>query len=190
VDSDYVSKADRVRDRLRNEKIGEIYLDLRTGAYPVSYGESSPRHGVDRACYAMNFLKKSGDNHINVYDENLHKQYKLRQYVLNNIDKAVLNGYIQVYYQPVMWAKDGTLCGFEALARWIDPAIGFLSPGQFVPILEEIRQIHKLDRCVYESVCRQMRNCIDKNLPVLPTSINFSRLDFELMDAVGELENL
>ena len=66
----------------------------------------------------------------------------------------------------------------------------FLSPGKFIPVLEECRQIHKLDKCVYEIVCRKMRECLDKNLPVFPTSLNFSRLDFELMDAVGELEKL
>jgi len=67
---------------------------------------------------------------------------------------------------------------------------GFLSPGLFIPVLEDGRRIHKLDLCVYESVCRRIRECLDKGLPVLPTSMNFSRLDFELMDAVGELEAL
>jgi EAL domain-containing protein (putative c-di-GMP-specific phosphodiesterase class I) len=89
-----------------------------------------------------------------------------------------------------MWAKEGTLCGCEALARWDDPKIGFLSPGMFIPILEEGRQIHKLDLCIFDQVCKRIRDCIDNNMPVLPVSLNFSRLDFELMDAVGELEKL
>ena len=124
------------------------------------------------------------------YDERVSKEYRLRQYILNNVEKAVREGYIQVFYQPVVWAEDGTIAGCEALARWIDPEMGFLSPGAFIPALEEGRQIHKLDLCIYEQVCKRIRDSIDQGLPVLATSLNFSRLDFELMDAVGELEAL
>lgn len=187
---DYIEKGRRGRDWFRSEWSVEVYLDLKAGAYPVTHDNVEPRHAIDRASYAMSLIKNIDGEQIKFYDETLQNQYRLRQYVLNNIDKAVQKGYIKVYYQPVIWAADGTLCGFEALARWIDPEIGFLSPYQFVPLLEEISQIHKLDKCIYESVCRQMRDCLDKNLPVLPTSMNFSRLDFELMDAVSELESL
>lgn len=187
---DYIEKGRRGRDWFRAERSVEVYLDLKAGVYPVTHDNVEPRHAVDRASYAMSLIKNVDEEPLKFYDETLQNQYRLRQYVLNNIDKAVQNGYIKVYYQPVIWAEDGTLCGFEALARWIDPEIGFLSPSQFIPLLEEIRQIHKLDKCIYESVCQQMRDCLDKNLPVLPTSMNFSRLDFELMDAVAELESL
>ena len=57
-------------------------------------------------------------------------------------------------------------------------------------MLEEYRLIHKLDRAIIESVCRDLRTALDAEKPVVPISINFSRLDFELMDAVQELENL
>ncbi len=68
--------------------------------------------------------------------------------------------------------------------------MGFLSPGQFIPILEESRQIHRLDKCIYESVFKDIRKSIEEGVPVIPASLNFSRLDFELMDAVKELEEL
>ncbi len=119
-------------------------------------------------------------------DSEFHK----RQYIVNHIDRAVQDGYIKVYYQPVVWADSKELCGFEALARWLDPTYGFLSPGIFIPVLEEYRQIHKLDACIFEQVCRDMREAMDNDYPVLPVSLNFSRLDFELMDAVGLLEDL
>ena len=98
--------------------------------------------------------------------------------------------YIKVYYQPVVWSNTKELCGCEALARWIDPELGFLSPGDFIPILEECRQIHKLDRNIYEQVCANMHECMQNGLPVVPVSMNFSRLDFELMDPIAELEEL
>lgn len=187
---DYIDRAMRIRESLRSAYPEEKYLDIRVGAYPTGQQTIDARRAVDRAKYAQKTIKGAEDNFVAVYDEKMGKAYKLRQYVLNNVDNAISKGYIKVYYQPVMWTEDGTLCGCEALARWDDPEIGFLSPGMFIPILEEGRQIHKLDLCIYDHVCRRIRECLDANLPVLPVSLNFSRLDFELMDAVGELEKL
>jgi EAL domain-containing protein (putative c-di-GMP-specific phosphodiesterase class I) len=63
-----------------------------------------------------------------------------------------------------------------------------MNPGQFVPVLEDTHLIHKLDTAILENVCRDIRDALDKKLPVVPISINFSRLDFKLMDAVSVLE--
>ena len=57
-------------------------------------------------------------------------------------------------------------------------------------MLEESRQIHKLDKAIFEIVCKDLRNAFDYKLPAVPVSINFSRLDFELMDAVEVFEGL
>ena len=82
------------------------------------------------------------------------------------------------------------MCGCEALARWMDPVYGQLYPNEFIPVLEEYRLIHKLDKSIMESVCRDLRSSLDAGKAVVPVSLNFSRLDFELMDAVQELENI
>ncbi|MBR3306574.1 MAG: EAL domain-containing protein [Lachnospiraceae bacterium] len=187
---DYEDKAIRIRKKLKEARPEERYLDLKTGVYLIHDSSRDVRHAVDHSRYAINHIKDRDDLFIKEYDDKLRSEYKLRKYILNHVDDAVEKGYIKVYYQPVIISEDGKLCGCEALARWIDPDRGFLSPGQFIPVLEEGRQIHKLDRCVYELVCKNIRECFDSGLPALPTSINFSRLDFELMDAVGELERL
>jgi len=187
---DYLKRVAGVRDNIRNAYSSETYLDIKAGAYKPSDTKRSARHAIDRARYAMRRLRNKEAEFILEYDEKMDKEYGLKQYILNNVEKAVHEGYIQVFYQPVVWAQDGTIAGCEALARWIDPEMGFLSPGAFIPALEEGRQIHKLDLCIYEQVCKRIRDSIDQGLPVFATSLNFSRLDFELMDAVGELEAL
>ena len=65
-----------------------------------------------------------------------------------------------------------------------------MPPGQFISALEEYRQIHKLDQYIVKRVCLDYRESVEKGLPFVPVSVNFSRLDFELMDAVGFLEDL
>ncbi|SDA24341.1 diguanylate cyclase (GGDEF) domain-containing protein [Ruminococcus sp. YE71] len=186
----YAERAQKVRSSLKETYQSETYLDVIVGAYYASSDNIDPMHAADLARYALGKIKNNNALFIKEYDEQMGREHRLRQYVLNNIDKAVSSGYIKVYYQPVIWSADGGLCGCEALARWDDPEMGFLSPYQFIPVLEDSRQIHKLDRCVYEIVFRNMRSMIDQGLPVLPTSLNFSQLDFELMDVIGELEAL
>ena len=175
----------KLSDRVK-ELQGEVQLTLKCGAYkPAASDEIS--HACDKARFACNFIKKHYDRGYRLYDENLEKKFSLKQYIVNNIDNAIQNGYIKVFYQPVISTTDRSVIGFEALARWQDPNYGLLPPGMFIDVLEEYRQIHKLDQCIIELVCRDYRNARDNNEPFAPVSLNFSRLDFELCDIVGFL---
>ncbi len=173
-----------------DESKQNIYLDIKFGGFRPASRDEDPRKSLDCARYAAGTIKNRYDKLFLEYDAKMDIGYHKRQYVINNIDKAIENGYIKAYYQPVIWSKNGELCGCEALARWIDPVYGFLSPGDFIPILEECRQINKLDRAIFEIVCKDLRAAMDAGRPCVPVSLNFSRLDFELMDAVGVLEEL
>ena len=100
------------------------------------------------------------------------------KYILQHLEEALENHWVQVYYQPVIRTLTGDLCGLEALARWVDPQAGILSPATFIPVLEEARQIHRLDAYVLEEVCRTIRQRLDAGLAITPVSFNLSRLDF------------
>lgn len=182
-------KTELVRKSVRANE-SEVYLELKVGACRPKDRDTDPRVAIDCARYACSLIKNKFGENYKEYSDEVDNEFHKRQYIVNHIDRAVQDGNIKVYYQPVVWADSKELCGFEALARWLDPTYGFLSPGVFIPVLEEYRQIHKLDACVFEQVCRDMREAMDNGDVVLPVSLNFSRLDFELMDAVGLLEDL
>ena len=188
-----IDKKDACIEKVKEDLLSresEVYLSLKVGGYVPKKHDETPEICCDRARYACGLIKNQYGVTYREYDEKVDEDFHLSQYVVNHIDQAVEKGYIQVYYQPVVWSDNGELCGCEALARWIDPEYGFLSPGKFIPVLEDCKQIHKLDRCIFETVCRDMRNSMDKGEPVVPVSLNFSRLDFELMDAVQCLNDL
>ncbi|WP_408070842.1 EAL domain-containing protein [Butyrivibrio sp. JL13D10] len=103
---------------------------------------------------------------------------ELYNYVVNKIDEAIEKGWIEVFFQPVVRALTEELCGLEALARWNDPYWGMLAPFKFVKPLEDKDLIYKLDCYVVKAVCRILDNNLKKSQPVIPVSINFSRLDF------------
>ena len=84
------------------------------------------------------------------------RQGELYRYVIGSLDRALAEGWIHVYYQPIIRAADGKVCDEEALSRWIDPVKGFLSPADFIPALEEAKLIYKLDLYVVEQVLKKM----------------------------------
>ena len=168
---------------------GDIMPHLRVGGYRPRNGEDG-RRASDKARFACSSLGRDLNARYAEYDEAMGASYHLMQYVIHNIDTAAAEGWVRPFYQPVVWSKNGELCGVEALARWVDPKRGLLPPGKFVPTLEATKLVHKLDTAILEAVCRDIRRCMDEGLPFVPVSINFSRLDFELMDAVSVLEGL
>lgn len=177
-------------NRLVHDYDAEILLGINCGAYRVYNPNEDPRMAIDRARYASHLIKNRFETIYSEYDNAMSEEYHKRSYVVNNIDNAVENGWIVPFYQPVVWSDSKELCGCEALARWKDPVYGQLFPNEFIPVLEEYRLIHKLDKAIFEAVCKDIRGALDAGKPVVPVSLNFSRLDFELMDAIQELENL
>ena len=168
----------------------DILMSINCGSYRLNSISEDPRICIDRARYATQLIKNRFQTIHAEYDKTMSEAYHKRLYVINNIDNAVNNGWIVPFYQPVVWSDTGELCGCEALARWMDPVYGQLFPNDFIPVLEEYRLIHKLDKSIFESACRDLREAIDAGKPVVPVSLNFSRLDFELMDAATELDSL
>ena len=168
----------------------EILMGINCGAYRLSSNDEDPRRSIDRARYAAQLIRNRFQTIYMEYDQTMSEAYRKRLYIINNIDNAVASGWIVPYYQPVVWSDSEELCGCEVLARWMDPVYGQLFPNEFIPVLEEYRLIHRLDKAIYESAFRDLRKLMDEGRPVMPVSLNFSRLDFELMDAVGELDTL
>ena len=179
----------QLKDVLR-ELSKDVYLELKVGGYVSIRDKEDPRRALDKARYASGLIRKKYGVYYSEYDDNIHNKYHERQYIVNHIDQAVAEGWVKAFYQPVVWSENNELCGCEALARWIDPIYGFLSPGEFIPILEEHRLIHKLDAAIFEIVCKDIRDAMDNGKKFVPVSLNFSRLDFELMDAVKVLNDL
>ncbi len=169
--------------------VSKISMDLCAGICEAD-ADTDILDAIEKAKLACNIQKKKGEHFVRYYDDELHKTLLLHNYVVNHIDDAIANGYIKVYYQPVVRTISETFCGMEALARWIDPEQGFLNPGEFIGALEESKQIHKLDSHVIELVCREMREQLDQGLPVVPVSFNLSRLDFTGCDIFEVVEGI
>lgn len=184
--ADLEDRLNEVRKKIKNV-VSKISMDLYVGVCRIEEFDAI-FDATEKAQLACNIQKKMRGEFVRYYDEQLHKDLLLQNYVVNHVDEAIANGYIKIYYQPVVRTITETFCGMEALARWIDPQYGFLNPAVFIGALEESRQIHKLDSHVIELVCREMRAELDQGHPVVPVSFNLSRLDFVGCDIFDVVE--
>ena len=122
------------------------------------------------------------------YTEQLALRQNKAEHLARSFDEALDKGWIKVYYQPVIRSITEELCGMESLVRWVDPQFGFITPNDFIGVLEDSRQIHKLDSYVVEQVCRTLRDRVETGKPIVPVSVNFSRLDFVMCDMLDVVE--
>lgn len=102
--------------------------------------------------------------------------------IRDHLDKALQEREFEVYYQPVIRALTGELAGYEALVRWNSKELGFMPPYRFIPILEKSHQITKVDTYVIREICRQYREDVNAGRPVVPVSVNLSRVDLMQAD--------
>ncbi|MBR3244677.1 MAG: EAL domain-containing protein, partial [Parasporobacterium sp.] len=162
-------------------------LPLHVGIYHAQMNPVHVSAACDRARLACNALKGSYASGFNYYSQEISDSVEKKQYIVEHLDQAIAEKWIKVYYQPIVRAVNGRVCGEEALARWIDPDKGFLSPADFIPFLEEAGLIYKLDLFVLEQILEKLKNQKKAGLTAIPHSINLSRVDFDSCDIVEEI---
>ncbi len=110
-----------------------------------------------------------------------------RKYILENFGRAMQENWIEVYYQPIIRTSSGHVCGEEALVRWDDPIFGVMNPDDFVPILEAVNLIDRLDLYVLEQCLAKIKRFRELGMYTVVHSINLSQIDFFSGDIVSEV---
>lgn len=162
-------------------------LPVHVGIFKDWYDGVVVSMACDRAKFACDKLKSVFSSELSYYSTSMKNAEDIQQYIIANLDKAIAERWIKVYYQPIVRAVNGRVCEEEALARWIDPMKGFMSPGEFIPVLEEHKLIYKLDLYVVESVLNKIDILTKAGLDIMPQSVNLSRSDFDSCDIVEEI---
>ena len=164
-------------------------LSVRAGIY-VQESENdqvSASRACDNARIACDYERRHHESCFVYYDKKIRNEILNRDYIIGHIDEALEKEYIHVYYQPQVISQSGKLCGYEALARWIDPEMGMVSPGVFIPVLDDYSLTYKLDLYIIEHVARDLTESISRGISVVPVSFNLSRTDFVKCDPFTEI---
>lgn len=167
-----------------------LSLVVKVGVYEPEAGVEDIALILDRAKLACDSIKGMYDRDIAWFDPSMEEALNLRTYLVTHFYEALEKGWIEVYYQPEVRALTREICGFEALARWRDPERGLISPGVFVPVLEDAHLIDRLDLYVLQRVCEDLHHIRREGLDVTHISVNLSRIDFQLNDMLQEVKSI
>lgn len=149
---------------------------------------TAPEHGsdlerVDRHAHtAATAAKERGGNRIQVFDATLERSTRERLALAADLRRAVENGELALAFQPQVDLRARRLAGFEVLARWRHPRLGWVPPAQFVPIAEESALIVTLSEWVLDAALTQLRDWNARGLAVPRIAVNLSSAHFARAD--------
>ncbi|MBO5279239.1 MAG: EAL domain-containing protein [Lachnospiraceae bacterium] len=124
------------------------------------------------------------------YNEMDHAKLQQDQQLEERFEEALAAEEFEVWYQPKYSADSAEIVGSEALVRWRDRDGSMISPGRFIPLLEQNGMIAKLDEYMFRSVCRQQSQWLAKGYTIFPVSINLSRASLYYADIVEKYKNI
>lgn len=133
---------------------------------------------LDRANFVRKTVKNGTNRNYVYYDEKIRQRLWEEKALEGHMLEALTNREFQVYYQPKVELKTGEIACSEALIRWVGEDGKVIPPDRFIPVFEQKFMINRLDRYVFEEVCRWLRHLIDTGKKALPVSVNVSRLQF------------
>jgi len=158
-----------------------------------------PKHGsqveklIKQADVALYDAKLNGKNRYTVYNPDMSDdQAKQGEEMVKNLQAAIDNDQIDVYYQPKINASTEDIMGFEALVRWEHPELGIISPGLFIPLAEQSELIHQIGLLVIKKATRALQTWQEKYKIPLTMSVNLSPIqlsDKDLPEKINDIIN-
>ncbi len=208
--------------RLATRLLGAIREPIMVGTSQIEVGASigiasCTEDGSDAevllraADLAMYRAKKDGRGVFRFFERSMDEELRDQAALETDFRRALSEGLIMPYYQPLMNLEHGRICGFEVLARWEHPERGFIPPAVFIPLTEQLGLVNELTSCILRQACRDARgwgneirlavNIWPEQLqdPILPTRLlailsqeDFppSRLEIEVTESalMGDIE--
>ncbi|MBK7875522.1 MAG: EAL domain-containing protein [Planctomycetes bacterium] len=169
--------ARRLHDRLVEPiptASGEVVARCSIGIAVHPGDGPEPAQLLERARAAQRSNGNAGTPDVRFHSAAMNAAAERRQLVENALQHAIERRELSVHYQPKVQIATNRIVGAEALVRWTHPELGFVSPGQFIPIAEEIGLISAIGEYVLESACRQNRAWQDAGLPPIRVAVNLS----------------
>ncbi len=148
---------------------------------------------IKKADIAMYEAKRNGKNRTTRYSGNMDSLSEKRLDMEKNMRDATAKGYqeFKVYYQPVFdIRKEGQPCiGAEALIRWNNAKMGFMSPAEFIPLAEYLGLINPIGNFVLLEACKNCRKWNKKGYTDYKVSVNLSVVQLMQPDIVENIEH-
>ncbi len=164
-----------------------VYLTCSVGvsAYPDT--AASAVELLQQSEAALVRAKRSGRNAVHHFNLDQSQELADRLSLGGRLRDATRKNELVLHYQPQVSSQNGQVVGLEALVRWQSPEFGFLPPGRFIRVAEELGLIIELGQWVLERACRQAKTWLDQGLGEFTMAVNVSALQLHRPSFVEEV---
>ena len=176
---DYETILNRVSEGLSGENASASRVRLRMGVYAEVDKTIEIERRFDYARAAANSVRSGRRKAVGIYDTSMHEAELYRERLLDDFRPSLESNRFIVYFQPKYDIRPDkpVLSSAEALVRWNHPDLGLISPGVFIPLLEDNGLILDLDRFVWRETAARIRDWKNRFGYSVPVSVNVSRID-------------
>lgn len=167
----------------------EVFVGASIGITLYRPGQGDKDLLLEKADVAMYHAKERGRNNYQFYSSEMDEVAYERLIMENHLRHALDREEFVLYYQPQIAVEGGRVTAVETLLRWQHPERGLVSPGEFIPLLEESGLIVPVGKWVLKTACHQGRVWHDAGTPVR-VAVNLSVRQFkhpELVTDVAEI---
>lgn len=165
-------------------------VNFRYGRYIVEPGGEEIDSVVEKVNIAHRLAKVTPGSNVCDYDDAYKKKLLQEAEIEHRMLNALLNDEFMVYMQPKYSLEDDSIVGAEALVRWTTSEGILMFPNDFIPLFEKNGFIVQLDMYMLEKVAMFIRDRLDKGLPVVTISVNFSRIHLNNEHFVEQLNQI
>lgn len=189
---DYESLLERLSEGLSSEDAALNRVRLRIGVFSNADKTLEIERRFDYAKTAADTVKTGFVKAIGIYDDEMHKADLYRERLLEDFKPSLRDRRFKVFFQPKYDIRQDkpVLSSAEALVRWDHPELGVISPGVFIPLLEDNGLILELDEFVWRESAARIRGWKDRFGFSIPVSVNVSRIDMLMPNLKGIFQDI
>ncbi len=183
---DALELANQVQASLaRAIKVGEAEVFVQTSVGGAIY----PMHEPD-AKYLLRRARAAAEQHgsefgVRLYSPDLDRDLEKKMQMAAELHRALERDEFILYYQPQLNLKTGSVVGVEALLRWQHPQRGLVSPGVFIPLLEDSGLMPAVGTWALRTACIAAKDWHDQGFSRLRVAVNMSAQQFRMPDLVA-----
>ncbi len=167
----------------------QLKIGVSIGIARASQSNFNASEFISNADLAMYRSKLNGKGQFTIFVESMMEDNKRKLLVANAISIDNVGERFSIHYQPKV-DKNGNVKGYEALLRWVDKDLGFVSPAEFIPIAEASGKICLITLWVMEQVCIEFAMLAAKHVSQIKVSINLSALDIKKEGLLNTISTL
>ena len=161
----------------------ELTVGASVGIVISQPGKSTPEDLLKNADLAMYRAKTAGRGTYRMFDPDMDAKVQERRTLEIEMRNAFVHGHFELYFQPLVNVKTMRVSCFEALMRWKHATRGFISPGEFIPVAEEIGMIVQLGDWALREACKEAMNWPEE----IAVAVNLSSIQFLRGGLIGSV---